>query len=34
MPYEPVLLARIDKPDSHLLEGYRDDGGYAAFERA
>jgi NADH-quinone oxidoreductase subunit F len=33
MPYEPVLLARVDKPDSHRLEGYRADGGYAAFER-
>ncbi|MCE9533107.1 MAG: NADH-quinone oxidoreductase subunit NuoF [Planctomycetes bacterium] len=34
MTYEPVLLARIDKPDSHRLEGYRADGGYQAFERA
>jgi NADH-quinone oxidoreductase subunit F len=34
MPYEPVLLARINKPDSHRLEGYRNDGGYQAFERA
>jgi NADH-quinone oxidoreductase subunit F len=33
MPYEPVLLARVNKPDSHRLEGYRNDGGYAAFER-
>src|SRR4051812_28316846 len=33
MPYEPVLLARVNKPDSHRLEGYRTDGGYAAFER-
>ncbi len=33
MPYEPVLLARIDKPDSHKLEGYRADGGYATVER-
>src|SRR3954447_17660744 len=33
MPYEPVLLARIKKPDSHGLEGYRADGGYATFER-
>jgi NADH-quinone oxidoreductase subunit F len=32
--YEPVLLARVNKPDSHRLEGYRADGGYAAFERA
>ncbi len=34
MPHEPVLLARINKPESHRLEGYRNDGGYAAFERA
>ncbi len=34
MPYEPVLLARIKKPDSHRLEGYRNDGGYQAFECA
>src|SRR5881275_3068858 len=33
MPYEPVLLARIDGPDSTALEGYRADGGYATFER-
>ena len=31
--YEPVLLARIDKPNGHRLEGYRADGGYATFER-
>src|SRR5437667_358088 len=30
--YEPVLLARVTKPNSHQLEGYRADGGYAAFE--
>ncbi len=34
MPYEPVLLARIGKPDSHRLEGYRADGGYDTAERA
>src|SRR5205823_14528322 len=34
MPYEPVLLARIDKPNSGRLEGYRADGGYSTFERA
>lgn len=34
MPYEPVLLARIHKADSQRLEGYRIDGGYAAYERA
>jgi NADH-quinone oxidoreductase subunit F len=32
--HEPVILARLNKPDSHRLEGYRADGGYAAFERA
>jgi NADH-quinone oxidoreductase subunit F len=31
--FEPVLLARVNKPDSHRLEGYRQDGGYQAFER-
>src|SRR5205807_565029 len=34
MPYEPVLLARVGKPESHRLEGYRADGGYATLERA
>ena len=34
MAYEPVLLGRVNKPDSARLEGYRIDGGYAAFERA
>ncbi|HEV3438741.1 MAG TPA: NADH-quinone oxidoreductase subunit NuoF [Gemmata sp.] len=34
MPYEPTLLARIDKPNSGKLEGYRADGGYATVERA
>src|SRR5215204_2754050 len=33
MPYESVLLARIDKPDSGKLESYRADGGYSTFER-
>jgi NADH-quinone oxidoreductase subunit F len=33
MSFEPTLLARIDKPNSAKLEGYRADGGYAAFER-
>ncbi|HEV3385757.1 MAG TPA: NADH-quinone oxidoreductase subunit F, partial [Gemmata sp.] len=32
--YEPVLLARIDKPNSGKLEGYRTDGGYTTFEKA
>ncbi|MGL4424442.1 MAG: NADH-quinone oxidoreductase subunit F, partial [Gemmataceae bacterium] len=31
--FEPVLLARIQKPNSSKLEGYRTDGGYAAFEK-
>ena len=31
--YEPVLLARVNKPNSPALEGYRADGGYATFER-
>ena len=26
MAYEPILLARINKPDSHKLAGYRADG--------
>ncbi|MBX9626433.1 MAG: NADH-quinone oxidoreductase subunit NuoF [Gemmataceae bacterium] len=34
MPYEPVLLARVNKPGSHALDGYRADGGYATFEKA
>jgi NADH-quinone oxidoreductase subunit F len=33
MAYEPVLLARINQPNSGRLEGYRADGGYATFER-
>src|SRR6186997_2179654 len=33
MPYEPVLLARIDKPNSNKLESYRADGGYETFAR-
>ncbi len=32
--YQPVLLARVDKPGSHTLASYRADGGYKAFERA
>ncbi len=31
--FEPVLLARVNKTDSHKLAGYRADGGYATFER-
>lgn len=33
MSFEPTLLGRVDKPQSHRLEGYRNDGGYAVFER-
>src|SRR5215475_4793548 len=33
MPYEPVLLARINKPNSAKLESYRADGGYSTIER-
>lgn len=31
--YQPVLLARVVKPDSHTLASYRADGGYKTFER-
>src|SRR5947208_16594424 len=31
--YQPVLLARVNKPDSHTLATYRADGGYRTFER-
>jgi NADH-quinone oxidoreductase subunit F len=31
--YEPVLLARVNKSDSHTLDSYRADGGYRTFER-
>src|SRR2546421_8858323 len=31
--YEPVLLARIHKPNSASLETYRADGGYGTFQR-
>src|SRR5216684_7379579 len=34
MQSEPVLLARVAKPDSHRLEGYRADGGYQTFEHS
>ena len=30
--FEPVLLARIGKPNSAALATYRADGGYEAFE--
>lgn len=33
MAFEPVLLARINKPNSTRLEGYRADGGYDTIER-
>ena len=32
--FEPVLLARIDKPNSTALAGYRADGGYEALQKA
>src|SRR6187551_3350231 len=32
--FEPVLLARIDKPNSTALAGYKADGGYKALEKA
>jgi len=32
--FEPVLLARINKPDSHKLETYQRDGGYEALKKA
>jgi NADH-quinone oxidoreductase subunit F len=31
--FEPILLARIDKPGSNRLESYRADGGYSTIER-
>jgi NADH-quinone oxidoreductase subunit F len=34
MAFEPVLLARINKPSSEKLEGYRADGGYATYLKA
>ena len=34
MKFEPVLLARINKPDSTALAGYRADGGYEALRKA
>ena len=34
MAFEPTLLARVNKPNSGQIDGYRADGGYAAFERA
>jgi NADH-quinone oxidoreductase subunit F len=32
--FEPVLLKRIDKPDSTSLAGYRAEGGYRALQKA
>ncbi len=32
--FEPVLLARINKPDSHKLATYQRDGGYEALKKA
>ena len=34
MPYEPVLLANIHKPDSHTLAVYQAGGGYRGLRRA
>jgi NADH-quinone oxidoreductase subunit F len=34
MPFEPVLLARIEKPDSASLASYHADGGYRALAKA
>ncbi len=34
MPYEPVLLANINKPDSHTLKVYEAGGGYRALQKA
>jgi NADH-quinone oxidoreductase subunit F len=32
--FEPILLANIDKPDSHTLRVYESAGGYAALKKA
>src|SRR6187455_1048123 len=32
--FEPVLLANVDKPDSHTLKVYEANGGYKAMRRA
>src|SRR5215468_7105131 len=32
--FEPVLLARINKPDSAALSGYRADGGYETLKKS
>ena len=34
MPFEPVLLANIHKPDSHTLRVYEQRGGYKALRKA
>ena len=34
MPYEPVLLANIHKPESHTLAVYEAGGGYRGLRRA
>src|SRR5215470_12942574 len=31
--FQPVLLARVNKPGGHTLASYRADGGYRTFER-
>ncbi len=32
--FEPVLLRRINKPNSQSIETYKADGGYSALEKA
>jgi NADH-quinone oxidoreductase subunit F len=34
MTFEPVLLARVGKPNSHTLDSYHADGGYRALAKA
>ena len=34
MPYEPVLLANVRKPNSHTLAVYEAGGGYRGLRRA
>ncbi|MCA9266087.1 MAG: NADH-quinone oxidoreductase subunit F, partial [Planctomycetales bacterium] len=34
MKFEPVLLANINKPESHTLRVYREGGGYDGLRRA
>ena len=32
--FQPVLLANVDKPDSHTLKVYEQTGGYETLKRA